>query len=98
MGNKIYDGAEQITPDLDEFNILVENDPASLVRVKASSDFGVIDSTKVYLIDGVIDMTGVSIEIPAGGINLVGYTFDVSQLVSADNTYTMFRLAVVAMF
>ena len=94
MGNKIYRGDVQITPDLDEFNILVENDPASLVRVKVSSDFGVIDSTKVYLVDGIIDMTGVSVEVPAGGINLVGYTFDVSQLVSADNTYTMFTSAV----
>jgi hypothetical protein len=64
--------------------------PASLVRVKVSSDFGVIDSTKVYLIDGVIDMTGVTITVPAGGINMTGYTFDVSQLICADDDYTMF--------
>ena len=94
MGNKIYDGAEQITPDLDEFNILLGNDPASLIRVKVSSDFGIIDSTKVYLIDGIVDMTGVSIEVPAGGINIIGYTFDVSQLVCSDNSYDMFYSAV----
>jgi hypothetical protein len=68
--------------------------PDSLIRVKVSSDFGVIDSTKVYLIDGVIDMTGVSVEVPAGGINIIGYTFDVSQLVCADNSYDMFYSAV----
>ena len=62
----------------------------SIVIVKTSADFGVIDSTKSYFIDGSIDMTGVSVEVPVGGISIVGSTFDVSGLVCADNAYTMF--------
>jgi len=66
----------------------------SAVVVKSASDFGTIDSTKVYLIDGIVDMSGVTVEIPAGGINMLGTTFDVSQLVSTDNSYDMFVSAV----
>ncbi len=62
----------------------------SIVIVKESADFGVIDSTKSYFIDGIIDMTGVSIEIPTGGISVVGTTFDTSQLICSDASYDMF--------
>jgi len=62
----------------------------STVVVKTSADFGTIDSTKVYYIDGVIDMTGVTVEVPAGGISLIGSTFDISKMVSSDNSYDMF--------
>lgn len=61
-----------------------------VVKVTKSSDFGVIDSSKVYFIDGIVDMTGVTIEVPAAGIYLTGHNFDVSKLVCADNSYTMF--------
>jgi hypothetical protein len=60
------------------------------VIVRTASDFGVIDSTKEYFIDGVIDMTGVSIEIPVGGISLRGYNLENSRLECSDNTYDMF--------
>lgn len=83
MGNRIYSGASQLTADSDV-----------LVRVEKPSDFGTIDSSKVYLIDGIIDMGSTSIEIPAGGINIVGYTFDTSKLVSSENSYDMFYSAV----
>jgi hypothetical protein len=55
-----------------------------------------IDSTKVYVLDGIIDFTGtgLNIEVPAGGINIVGTTFDVSKLICADGGYTMFVSAV----
>ena len=51
-----------------------------------------IDSTKLYLIDGTIDFTGtgLSIEIPAGGFNYAGLTFDVSNLICSDDNYTLF--------
>ncbi|NRA76745.1 MAG: hypothetical protein HRU18_00935 [Pseudoalteromonas sp.] len=51
-----------------------------------------IDSTKVYLIDGVIDFTGtgLNIEVPAGGINIIGSTFNVSELKCTDAGYTLF--------
>ena len=60
------------------------------VLVQTSADFGTIDPLKEYFIDGIINMTGVSIEIPQGGLRLAGYDFDTSQLVCADNSYTMF--------
>lgn len=62
----------------------------SVVVVTKASDFGVIDSTKIYLIAGIIDMTGVSLEVPSGGMNIIGYTFDVSQLVNTEASYAMF--------
>ena len=63
---------------------------ANRVIVTDSSQFANIDSTKEYFIDGIIDMTGVSIVVPPGGINLKGYDFNVSGLVCDDDAYTMF--------
>ena len=51
---------------------------------------GTIDPTKEYFLDGIIDMGSTSIEIPSGGINLKGYDFNVSGLVSSESNYTMF--------
>ncbi len=62
----------------------------SLIFVKDAADFGVIDSTKAYYIDGVVDMGSTSIEVPAGGINIIGSTFDVAQLISSEDDYIMF--------
>lgn len=55
---------------------------------------GTIESEKEYFIDGVIDMTGVEVEIPATGIEIRGYSFDTSKLVCSDDNYTMFKSAV----
>ncbi len=74
----------------ENFTELYDFKSEKIVRVKDSSDFGVIDSTKVYVIDGIIDTTGVSIEVPSGGINIIGYTFDTSKLICSDASYTMF--------
>lgn len=52
---------------------------------------GTIDSTKVYLIDGIIDMSGVTVSIPAGGISITGVSFDVSKLTCSDPNYVMFE-------
>ena len=61
------------------------------IIVKQASDLsGTLDSTKVYLIDGIIDMGAQSIEVPSGGLSIIGATFDVSQLTSSENSYTMF--------
>lgn len=63
------------------------------VVVKQPSDLsGVLDSTKEYLLDGIIDFTGsgLNISVPAGGLNLAGYSFDVSKIVCADASYTLF--------
>lgn len=51
-----------------------------------------IDSTKVYLLDGIVDFTGtgLSIEIPVGGISIIGTTFDISKIICSDINYTLF--------
>ena len=62
------------------------------IVVKQASDFGVIDSTKEYFLDGIIDFTGtgLSIEVPAGGIYITGYNFDLSGIKCTDAAYTLF--------
>lgn len=61
------------------------------IIVKSASDFvAPISGTKEYFIDGIIDMTGVSLEIPAGGILITGYDLTRSRLVNAEDNYTMF--------
>jgi hypothetical protein len=61
------------------------------VRVSQASDLaGDLDSTKEYFIDGVVDMGSQQITVPVGGLNLSGYNFDVSRLISSAAAYTMF--------
>lgn len=60
------------------------------VIVTQASDFGVVDSTKEYFLDGIIDMSGISIEVPSGGISIQGYNLEISGLTSSENNYTMF--------
>lgn len=61
------------------------------VTVEQASDLaGVLDSTKEYFIDGIIDMGSQTIEVPVGGLNLTGYNFDASKLTSSATGYTMF--------
>lgn len=51
---------------------------------------GVIDSTKEYFLDGVIDMGTIQITVPITGITIRGYSFDISGLTSTEDNYTMF--------
>ncbi len=68
-------------------NVAIDN----LVIVKAASDLaGTLSSTAQYFIDGVIDMGTQSIEVPQGGLNISGADFNLSGLVSTENSYTMF--------
>ena len=70
------------------------SDSAILVKQSnlATTLGGTIDSTKAYILDGIIDFTGtgLNIEVPAGGVNILGSTFDVSKLICSDANYTMF--------
>jgi len=52
---------------------------------------GVIDSSKEYFIDGIIDLGTTEIIVPVGGINLRGFNFDLSGLTSSEDNYTMFK-------
>ena len=82
-----------ITPLQASVSALLAKDADSVVIVKSPSDLsGALDSTKAYFIDGVIDFTGtgLNIEVPAGGLSLFGFDFDVSQILCSDNSYTLF--------
>ena len=61
-----------------------------VVVTEASDLSGALDSTKQYFIDGVVDMGSQTILVPAGGLSLSGYNFDVSKLTSSVSGYTMF--------
>jgi hypothetical protein len=70
-------------------------DPATglsnrVVVTQAGDLAGTLDSTKEYFIDGVIDMGSQTIIVPAGGLSIVGYNFDVSKLISSAANYSMF--------
>lgn len=58
--------------------------------VNAPRDFENIDSTKQYFITKQIDMTGYSIEVPAGGLSISGYNNRISGLYTTDENRTMF--------
>lgn len=63
------------------------------VIVKEASDLaGTLDSTKLYMVDGTIDMGGQSIEVPEGGLSIAGLNGgrDPFGLTSSANNYTMF--------
>ena len=62
----------------------------SQIIVSQASDLqGVLDSTKEYIIDGIVDMGNISIDIPSGGLNIKGLSFDISKLISSQSSYTM---------
>ena len=67
---------------------------SSVIIVQQASDFGTIDSTKTYYIDGVVDMGTTSIEVPEGGITIFSDTFNAKGIFSTADNYTMFTTPV----
>ena len=57
---------------------------------KATTIFGTIDSTKEYFLDGEIDPTGYSCTIPAGGLHLRSYDFEIGGFKSSAASQTLF--------
>jgi len=51
---------------------------------------GEIDSSKEYFLDGVINVGDNPITIPNTGITIKGYSFDLSGLISSEDSFTMF--------
>lgn len=51
---------------------------------------GTIDSTKLYLLTCIIDMTGLTITVPATGIYISGYNFDISGIKQTGASETLF--------
>jgi hypothetical protein len=72
----------------------IDNTPKERVLVNQSNVSttlgGVIDSSKEYFIDGVIDLGTTQITVPDTGMTLKGYSFDLSGLTSSEDNYTMF--------
>jgi hypothetical protein len=62
----------------------------AVVVYEAAQLAGVLDSSKVYLIDGTVDMGLTQIVVPQGGLNVRGLGFGVSNLFSDEDNYTMF--------
>jgi hypothetical protein len=92
-GDTLFSGATKINANFTE---LYDEALGSTIPVNqgnlATTLGGTIDSTKVYVIDGVVDFTGtgLSIEVPFGGINYLGTTFNVSGIKCSDVGYTLF--------
>ena len=64
----------------------------SIKVVKTASDLsGSLSSDVVYFIDGVINMGTTQITVPTDGLNLSGYGFETSGLISTASNYTMFK-------
>lgn len=81
----------------DPLNPVINNLESSLLnRISVNqSNFltticGVIDSSKEYFLDGIIDIGANQITIPQSGITIKGYSFDISGLTSSEDNYTMF--------
>lgn len=51
---------------------------------------GIIDSSKQYFLDGIIDMGTTQITVPPTGMTIIGLSFDISGLISSEDNYTMF--------
>lgn len=66
------------------------------VVVKTPQDLINPSSTKSYILDGVVDFTGsgVSIEVPAGGLRLIGLGLDQFGITCSDDNYTLFTTPV----
>jgi hypothetical protein len=87
QGDSAVTGAGKINANFTE---LYASNLDVVIVVKDASDFGTIDSSKLYYLDGVIDMGSTSITVPAAGISISGGNFNVSKLTSSDANYTMF--------
>jgi hypothetical protein len=68
--------------------------PDQRVIVKDSSQLeGVLDSDKLYFLDGNIDMGTTSIIVPPTGLSIAGHGFGISGLVSTEDNHTLFVTA-----
>lgn len=80
----------EINSDLKDSVMFFEN----IIPVRTPSDFGIsIDSSKVYIIDGNVDMGTTEIEVPIGGITIISFSFTTSSLFSSESDYTFLKSA-----
>lgn len=75
-----------VQPTFDIKNAIVVNSKEDLLN---------IDSSKVYIVDGAIDMGTQSVEVPEGGLSIAGLNGSraTSKLISTENNFTLFTVA-----
>ena len=79
---------EKVNETIDVVNV---TELTGRVIVNSAADLsGVLDSTKEYFINGIIDMGTTQITVPVGGLSLTGYNLEISGLTSSASNYTMF--------
>ena len=76
----------------DRIGQILDNATVNTIVAKDASDLLVIDSTKNYLVDGVIDMGDQPIIVPPGGISIgaLNGARDTSKLISSADNYSLF--------
>lgn len=95
------DNTQSEVDSLDTRVTTVENDLANLAGLPQKIIYvnqstlstelgGTIDSTVLYVIDGDLDFTGVSIEVPATHLFLAGHNLDLSVIRNSEASYTLF--------
>ena len=74
--------------------IYINGTPAlfdAVISIKNKSDFPpTLSSTKLYIIDGEVDLGDTSLEVPANGLYISGHGLNISSLKSSADNYTMF--------
>ena len=73
---------------------IVNNYPNSKTAVNVDSPLKLkppLQSDKVYIIDGVVDLTGsgISIVVPPEGLSIQGFGFNASKLICGDDDYSL---------
>lgn len=82
--------ASQIETNILEINNI--NLSERIEYVKQASDIvdKILDPTKIYFVDGVVDLGSGQIRVPEQGLNLKGHTIKVSKFISSEDNYEMF--------
>ena len=85
LGSDTWALSQVVTPNSSVDTIDIE----VIIKTPAALS-GALDSSKVYVIDGEINMGDTEILIPTGGLTLKGLGSNVSKLYSSSDAYTMF--------
>ncbi|MDC1227291.1 hypothetical protein N8013_06545, partial [Algibacter sp.] len=87
--NEYWNGSSWVGEGINE-SIELDN---RIIVTQANKDTtigGVIDSSKQYFLDGIIDLGTTQITVPTTGLTIAGLSFDISGLISSENNYAMF--------
>ena len=86
--NEYWNGSSWVGEGINE-SIELDN---RIIVTQANKDTtigGVIDSSKQYFLDGIIDLGTTQITVPTTGMTIAGLSFDISGLISSEDNYSM---------